>query len=566
MTKVKKDKSQNGFRAFFTLVKMQLKDKLDTSWTKSVKNIIRTVVLTLLKIIAVGAIGFVVLYLLSFLGIYGPWNAYQVVTVVLAISLLLSLISCTTGLTNSLYFSDDNKVLITLPVSANKLFISKIIVYYIAELKRSLTFLMPIVIACCIMLLTKNKINVSVFLWMWIPLIFIVALPVLLGALLSIPFMGIKILLNKVPVLKIILYTLLTIIGVALILFLIGLIPNNIDFIQQIKEISDAIKGFLKKVTDVLVIEKQLVYLLIGDLKNNNMYGFTWWIPLRFIVLAASLVVLFFTSYFISRPLFLNMMSKSFERNASLTKSAKNKKHSKFFTFINKELKINFRNLKVSVTLIVMYIIIPILILLLNKIFGAIDKSSLGETLACAFNMFMITLLFLSTNGMVASMYSKEGKAAYIKKTKPIYVKYPLLAKLSLNIILSIPTIFITVAIFGYYTNFKIWDTILFGFGILTLHIGHMLYSANLDIMNPKNEEYATSGEGYNNPNEDKATIAAFALSIAYGLFGFILVSESLLRGIYTIACLKLLLIGVGVLLLFGIIFFKNIKAYYYEG
>ena len=44
MTNVKKDKSQNGFRAFITLVKMQLKDKLDITWTKSVKGIIRTIV------------------------------------------------------------------------------------------------------------------------------------------------------------------------------------------------------------------------------------------------------------------------------------------------------------------------------------------------------------------------------------------------------------------------------------------------------------------------------------------------------------------------------------------
>lgn len=566
MTNVKKDKSQNGFRAFITLVKMQLKDKLDITWTKSVKGIIRTIVFTILKILAVGGISFGILYILFFLGIYSSWNVYQIVIVVLALSLLLSLISCTVGLTNSLYFSDDNKVLITLPVSANKLFISKIIVYYISELKRSITFLMPIVISCCIMLLINNKISPLVFLWMWFPLIFIVAVPVLLGALLSIPFMGLKILLNKVPVLKVILYTILTIIGVAGVVSLILIIPDNIDFNQQILQISHALNSFLRKVESVLIIEKQLVFLLIGDLKNNNMYGFSIWILVRLVVLLASLAVLFLASYFISRPLFLGMMSKSFERNASLTKSAKNKKHGKFFTFINKELKINFRTLNVSVTLIVMYIVIPIVILLLNEIFNAMQKSQLGDTLACAFNILMITLLFLSTNGMVASMYSKEGKAGYIKKTKPVLAKYPLLAKLSLNVILSIPTIFITSAIFGVYTNFKIWDIIIFGFAVLTLHIGHMLYSATLDIMNPKNEEYATSGEGFNNPNEDKSTIAAFIIAIIYGVFSFILISESLLRGIYTIACLKLLLIGVGALVLFGILFFKNIKAYYYEG
>lgn len=48
---------------------------------------------------------------------------------ILTISLGLSLISCTFELTNNLYFSEDNRVLITLPVDTNKIFVSKIIVF-----------------------------------------------------------------------------------------------------------------------------------------------------------------------------------------------------------------------------------------------------------------------------------------------------------------------------------------------------------------------------------------------------------------------------------------------------
>ena len=63
---------------------------------------------------------------------------------ILTISLGLSLISCTFELTNNLYFSEDNRVLITLPVDTNKIFVSKIIVFYLYELKKSLNFLMPL--------------------------------------------------------------------------------------------------------------------------------------------------------------------------------------------------------------------------------------------------------------------------------------------------------------------------------------------------------------------------------------------------------------------------------------
>lgn len=555
---------QSEFKAFVSVTKMQLKNKVDVSWTKSIKTIIRVVILTLLKSLIVGAIAFVMLYVLNLLGIYRAWNAYQIVIVILSLSLILSLISCTFGLTKNLYFSDDNKVLITFPLSANKIFISKIIVYYIYELKRSLTFLIPITLACFLMLFINSKISIFVFIWMWIPLLFIIALPVLLGALLSIPVMGIKILFNKVPPLRVVFYSLLAGGSIALVVYAILSIPYHIDFTNQILIISDALNNVLRTLERFLLIEKQLVYLMIGDL-NGNMYGISIWIPIRFIVLLVSLVVLALISYYISRPLFLKMVSKTIEKDAGITKTTKNVKHHKVFTFFNKELKINIRNINVLGTLLVTYIVIPILILLLNKIFGAMDLSNLGRVMSCAFNILLICLPLLATNALVASMYSKEGRAGYIKKTKPVKPYIPLLAKMSLSVILSIPSIIISVIVFAITGDIgiKFYDAIILILAIFALHLGHMLYSASLDITNPQNEQYATSGESTQNPNEDKSTIVAFALAIVFALFTFILVNESLIRNIYTIACIKLLFIG-GLILLAGIfLFFKNIKAYY---
>lgn len=571
MAKEVKVKMKNGtekhseFKSFISVTKMQLKNKVDLSWTKSVKSVIRVVILTLLKSIIVGALAFVMLYILNLLGIYRAWNIYQVVIVILSLSLILSLISCTFGLTKNLYFSDDNKVLITFPVSANKIFISKIIVYYIYELKRSITFLIPITLACFLMLFINSKISILVFLWMWIPLLFIIAIPVLVGALLSIPLMGIKILFNKVPALRVIFISLISIGAISLVVYTILSIPYYVDFNNQILIISDALNNFLRTLEKYLVIEGQLVYLMIGDLNDANMYGMSIWIPVRFIALVGSLSLLALFSYLISRPLFLKMVSKTIEKDAGITRSTKNVKHGKIFTFFNKELKVNIRNINVLGTLAVTYIITPILILLINKIFGAMDLSNLGRVMTCAFNILLICLPLLATNSLVASMYSKEGRAGYIKKTKPVKPYYPLLAKMSLSVILSIPSIIVSVVVFTITggIGLKFYDSIILILAIFALHLGHMFYSATLDITNPQNEHYATSGESHNNPNEDKATIGAFALSIVFAVFAFILVNESLIRGIFTLACVKLLFIG-GLILFAGmLLFFKNIKAYY---
>ena len=98
MAKEVKVKMKNGtekhseFKSFISVTKMQLKNKVDLSWTKSVKSVIRVVILTLLKSIIVGALAFVMLYILNLLGIYRAWNIYQVVIVILSLSLILSLI------------------------------------------------------------------------------------------------------------------------------------------------------------------------------------------------------------------------------------------------------------------------------------------------------------------------------------------------------------------------------------------------------------------------------------------------------------------------------------------
>jgi hypothetical protein len=71
--KVKMKKSsekQSEFKSFVSVTKMQLKNKVDLSWTKNFKSVIRVVILTLLKSIIVGALAFVMLYVLNLLGIY----------------------------------------------------------------------------------------------------------------------------------------------------------------------------------------------------------------------------------------------------------------------------------------------------------------------------------------------------------------------------------------------------------------------------------------------------------------------------------------------------------------
>ena len=550
-----------------TLVMMQLKNKIDFSWANTKMNIFRKILFGFIKFAIITAITYIVLLLCQNIGIFYYSESPRIMILIVTFSLVLSLVSCTKDLMLNLYFSEDNKVLITFPVNSNVIFLSKLIVFYFYEIKRSLSFLIPITLGSVMLLVTKGCASPFAFLWMWIPLLSIIAIPVLLGAILSIPTMYVYKFLKKYSILQVILFGVILTFVIIVIVQLINLIPEKIDLMNQWPTIRKWIYQFLVNVEAKLPPMRFLIRIIVGEQANiDSDCVINILTVLKLVLLMAVNFVLLVVVNLLARPLFLSIIAKNFEENKSRQINRKNVRHSKYFTFVNKELKINLRTISISVNYLMVYIVIPILILLLNALYSAMDLKYLGEILIFTFNILIICLPLLASNALVATYYSREGKAGYLKKVKPIYALYPLLAKLFFNLILSIPTVFVTVAIFGSSVGFNVWYIIILGFAILFLHYGHMLYSALLDVMNPQNEQYASTGVVSDNPNENKSTVLAFVLSFAYAIIAFILFNESgIQNGNYLSACLRLLLISLAYCASCAILFVKKIKAYYYE-
>ena len=549
-----------------TLVLMQIRDKIDFS-NNTTKGKLRLILFELLKFIAVTAISFGILLLLTkFVFTYD--ETPKILVLVITISMALSIIFVTYSLMKSLYFADDNKVLITFPVKANLIFLSKIVVFYIYELKKNITFLIPIFVSAALIMVTRHLVSPLIFLWMIIPLLFIIMVPVLIGSILSIPLMFIVRFLKKYPVLEAITMIILLVLVIIGIVKLISLIPENIDLINQWPNISASLKSFLLELEKKVVFFSQMVYIVFGEKTSGLVYSINLLTLLKFLILVAACAVLFLISFFLARPLFFNMMSKNFEINKSKIADKPNVKNNKYFTFVKKEFIINIRTIDISLNYLIVYIAIPILIMFLNAMYRVMDTRRLGDLLIFAFNVLLICLPLLASNALVATYYSKEGRAGYMKKTKPIYALYPLFTKVFFNALFSIPTVFVTVSIFGHYIGLKAIDVIIFGFAILFLHFGHMVYSAMLDVMNPQNEQYATSGDEIDNPNENKSTLWAFALSAIFALIAYKFLSEatlgsdaaSLVPGLLKMLLISLAYFGSNILL-----FSKRVRAFYYE-
>ena len=556
----------------WTLVIMQLKDKLNVSVLKDFKELARLVLFMALKFLVVTIVTFFLLFFSQKLGLFYYSESSRIMILVMTISLLLSLISCTKDLMMSLYFSDDNRVLITFPVDTNILFISKLIVFYIYELKRSLGFLIPICLGCLIQLFTRQMISWTVFLWVWVPMLLIIALPVLLGAVLSIPSMYVYRFIKRTRITQIILFVLILAGFVFLSVKLIGLIPSNINLLQDWPKVRNWIQDFLKNVERNLIPTRLLVSILIGEHTGEAAPFFLNWVTvLKFAILIGVDVALLAMTFFLSRPLFFGMMAKNFEMNKSAALTHNNHHHGKYFTFVNKELKINLRTLSISVNYLMVYIITPILVLLLNTLYKAMETNYRGDVLKCTFNFLIMCLPMLASNAMVATYYSREGRAGYLKRTKPIDALYPLFAKLVFNTIFAIPSIFASAFIFGLTVGFSVQYCLLIGCGVLFIHLGHMIWSATLDIMNPMNEQYATTGVTIDNPNENKATLLAFVVSFAYAFLAFFFFYEAgkgasnLVANDFGSGVVRVALIGLFFMAALIYLFVAKVRAYYYD-
>ncbi|MDD3207723.1 MAG: hypothetical protein PHV19_04370 [Bacilli bacterium] len=550
-----------------TLIIMQLKDKLDIGFIKDRAQLIRKIVFFVVRFLIVAAIAFGLFFVSSFLKIFhnSPFLPTSVMTMVMTIILLISTFTCTIELIKSLYMSQDNQVLITYPISANRVFLSKIVVFYIYEIYKNVTFTLPIFIAYGLL----SPVSWFFYIWVFLSFFFISMIPVVLGVVLSIPGLFIMRFLNRFRIIKVLFFILILGAFIYILANLFLLIPNEINVLNY----WGPIKVLLSNVTDFFqryfLIIYALVIMVVGkyDVSMNYSYlNFDVW--LIFLSLILVMAILFFSVYFLSRFIFIKMTSASFEfEKRSKIKALMNRRLPRFFSFILKELRLISRTGEFTYNFIATYVSIPLFILLINQIFSSMDLYANGQFIVQSFNILIIMLPLLASNSLVATMYSKEGRTAYLKRTKPVAIIFPLLAKLLPNIVLSLVSLGVSLYIFNDYFNYIPINIAFLCLALAFVQIGHLLFCALMDLMNPQNEQYATAGEQISNPNEIKATIFAFILAFLVALItlAFLLEEQFKPEVDFNLAFLKIALIGmifVGVAIY---MFVEKIKAYYYD-
>lgn len=137
-----------------------------------------------------------------------------------------------------------------------------------------------------------------------------------------------------------------------------------------------------------------------------------------------------------------------------------------------------------------------------------------GIQMTVSFNVLIMLLILLSSNISVASCYSRDGSAAYLNKIQPTGYEGLLISKLICPMLTALAGTIISVGVFSSFSALSPINNILLGLTVYLTYIAHLFWSAEMDVMKPQYEQYATFNEQANNPNENMSAVLVFVMSL----------------------------------------------------
>ncbi len=551
-----------------TLVKMQLKEKLNFRELnlngKAISHTVTNVLFTVLKFIFATLMCSAVFLWVGILPMFSFSTAIPdtFMAFLFSLMLLLSVFSCTVRLTKAMYFSRDNTVLLTLPCTPTQVYLSKIIVFFLFELKKNVSFLVPMFVGYFI---TQGH-EFIFYPWLILCFFFVSLLTVAIGAFLSIPAMWIATIFRQRKSLQAIATVLLLAVATVALFYAMSLIPENESLDLRTGWTSIRLK--VDELLSAFAVNFSLLYdlcrLITGEFVDTGagMFIFpiaTMLVRLAFLILAAAATICL--GVLVVNPIFYTMASKPFEYLKAAVAPRKNRVRGSVCAPIYTEMVKSFKDSTRTAVNVGLFLSTPTLVFFLNKLFAAMPTNDFGDKMIISFNILIILLVSLNANSYAASIFSRDGRSAYLIKVQPKNPTALLLAKLLPTAIFCVGSFVATSCVLLTSSNLALTDVLFLMLGVLFIYLAHLLYSAELDIINPHTEVYAAIGEYENDPNELKSSSLAFLLSFLIAGATILLLFEESIASV----CPKLAIVGLLAFAYRAYLFFTNIKLYYKE-
>lgn len=538
---------------------MQLKDKLDLAFTQSTRSFIIKVALEIVKFVVVIAAFYLLFFVCNILSVFRPAGVIpdSVVNVIFVIIQLLSLLTCTVGLVEALYTSPDNKVLLTFPVSPTSVYVSKLLVYFVFELKKNFTFTLPVFLAYGII----NGAVWYYYIWAIICFIPVSLLPVAIGAVISIPAFYVMTFVKNFRWLR---FILILVSAAAITYFVVGvinLIPENINLMGQWGTIFVGIQNFLTNFSSAFLPYYYITKMIVGGTLKISSDLFSWETFLILAIFLVSLCAILAVSFLLAKPFFVKMASRQFEFEKTTVAPRRNHVHKSSLSPYFESLAIAVRSTDTIISTIVQLVLPGVAILLLNTLYAAMNTNYTGQTMTKVFNFLVMLILSLSLNNGYSSFLSREGAARNLLKTRPISPVHMLVGRLLLRILTIILSVVGVVSAYLAVSDASRTEIVLMCVITMFVSLAHLMWCAELDVMHSDADQYATAGMQYDSPNETKATIIGFLLSALFAFFYYFFSDRGTVRSLVVLFVLAVIFLAARAYLFFirtGLYFVEN--------
>ena len=465
---------------FLTLMKKQLFE--DFAFTKRKKRIdILGIFLSLfLAAFFVGVVGYVfskfipVYSSINFNHIYDP-NAreFEILTVVYSAVLLTGVLSAIRNINNSIFESDDIKVLVYLPIKPAALLATKLVGAYIKSLITTVLIVVPVNI-------TFAVVSGAPFYYGFMTIIICLILPLLniaFATIFALPAYYLKRILGSQ-------YLITLILLVALLAVIFWAYSAILTTLKTLLENRDLTLFFNHDNMSAIITTTKFLFPanLVANILLRRDLLFSSIILIGIIAISSGIGFIFV------KVLLSNAMQQRYQSNIRFVyhkRERQARKSNIFFALSRKEFLSVLRVPSYAFQYFAMAIIMPLMVYFSLSLLVSLVKNLMF--IDCSFELciFVIIIFSVLTNTFCATNISRDGQMFFVSKTLPFTHRQIVFTKIFFCAIVSVISLLacaILVSILGYVSA---WQAVFIFFVTLCLSFAQIAFATRLDFNHP---------------------------------------------------------------------------------
>lgn len=427
---------------------------------------------------------------------------FEILTVVYSFVLIAGIFSGVRNINNSIFESEDLKIIVYLPVKPTSFLFAKIIGAYLKSLFTTALIVLPVNLTFGIVSNTGlHFVFSTVAVCLFLPL-----LNISIATIIALPAYFIKRLLGGK-------YFVMLILLVALLGFLLWGYSAILNAIKSLLENKEFSLFFNRE--NMQIIINVTKYLYPSNLLANVLLKRT--LLFSSLILLSILAVTTLISFFIAKFLLNGAMIKRFEGSDLFVyhKNTKSKKRSVFFALVRKEYLNVLRVPGYAFQYFATALIMPLMVYISLSLTVSLANNLLFVNSSFELCLFVIMAFNVLTNTFCATNISREGPMFYASKTMPFNHRQIVFSKLffsSLVAVFSLVSCVIMVASLGYATPLQ---SLFIFFVTLCLSLAQIAFATRMDFNRP-HFSTDTSGE----IKESNSTVSTIiVLGLLFSLF-----------------------------------------------